>query len=437
MTSSSTGARGAALLAALVVTAPVTGLVCGVAHLLAPRPPCGRRTTVLITTTHMTKSLLLARKFHEAGHRVVAVSIPRHRWGPLRFSRAACAFHLVADPGTDPAGYVRDLVAVIRAEDVDAVVPVIDEPGRAQPTSDAGPVLAEHCAVLANDPRTHRLLNDKADFAGLVRDAGLPDLDTRRVTDVRQLRDVDFAGGEYVLKPPEWTSMAADHRVVVVADPAAVPGDLPIGPDRPWVLQRRATGREYCAHTTCRAGRITAYTCSESSPLQLNYRHVEVPAIWRWVRDFVAAHRLDGQVSFDFILDGDGVPRPIECNPRPHSALVAFHDSPDLAAAYLDPVPTSPAPTSPAPDRVVRPLPGSRPVHWLGAELGRLRQVLRRRELRTWLRDLRRGKDAVFDWRDPLPFLVMHHVQLPVLVLRALVGGKRWERVNWATGKLV
>ncbi|MDU0294505.1 hypothetical protein NUG22_35300, partial [Saccharothrix longispora] len=93
--------------------------------------------------------------------------------------------------------------------------------------------------------------------------------------------------------------------------------------------------------------------------------------------------------------------------------------------------------SSPAPDHVVRPLPGSRPVHWLGAELGRLRQVLRRRELRTWLRDLLRGKDAVFDWRDPLPFLVMHHVQLPVLVLRALVGGKRWERVNWATGKLV
>ncbi|GGP54361.1 hypothetical protein GCM10010185_28570 [Saccharothrix coeruleofusca] len=244
---------------------------------------------------------------------------------------------------------------------------------------------------------------------------------------MRQLREVDFTGREFVLKPPEWTCMATDHRVVVMADPAAAPPDLAIGRDRPWVLQRRAAGREYCAHTTCHDGRITAYTCSESSALQLNYHHVEVPAIWLWARDFVAAHRLSGQVSFDFIVGDDGVPYAIECNPRTHSAVVAFHDRPELAAAYLDPVP----------GEVVRPRPGSPPVHWLGAELGRLPQVLRRRALRPWLHDLLRGKDAVFDWRDPVPFLVAHHVQLPVLLLRALAEGKRWQRVNWATGKLV
>ncbi|GAA1294767.1 ATP-grasp enzyme [Saccharothrix xinjiangensis] len=322
---------------------------------------------------------------------------------------------------------MRDLVAVIRAEGVDVVVPVIDEPGRAQPTSDAVPVLAEHCAVLANDPGMHHLLNDKASFAELVRAAGLPHLETRRITDVRQVFDADLAGRDYVLKPPEWTSMAADHRLVVLTGRAVPPTDLAIGPDRPWVLQRRVTGHEYCAHATCRDGRVTAYTCSASSALQLNYHHVEVPGIWWWVHDFVAAHRLNGQVSFDFIVGRDGVPYAIECNPRPHSALVAFHDSPDLAAACLDP----------EPEGVARPLPGSPPVHWLGAELGRLRQALRRRRSRAWLRELRHGKDAVFDWRDPLPFLVMHHVQFPVLVLRALAARKRWERVNWATGKLV
>ena len=66
----------------------------------------------------------------------------------------------------DPGGYVRDLVAVVVAEGVDVVVPVIDEPGLAQPTADAVPARAEHCAVPANDPGTHRLLNDKASFAG-------------------------------------------------------------------------------------------------------------------------------------------------------------------------------------------------------------------------------------------------------------------------------
>ncbi|MFD7653799.1 ATP-grasp enzyme [Actinosynnema sp. NPDC059797] len=423
---SSTIARGVALLVALVVTAPLTAAVCGIARLVAPRRARPGRSTVLVTTTHMTKSLLLARKFHEAGHRVVTVSTPRHRWGPLRFSRASRAFHLVSDPGTDPAGYVRDLVSVIRAEGVDLVVPVIDEPGLAQPTSDAVPVLAEHCRVLANDPGTHHLLNDKASFAELVRAAGLPHLETRRITDVRQLFDPDLVGRDHVLKPPEWASMSADHRLVVLSGRAVPPTGLAIGPDRPWVLQRRVAGSEYCAHATCLDGRVTAYTCSASSALQLNYHHVEVPEIWSWVRVFVTAHRLHGQVSFDFIVE-DGVPYAIECNPRPHSALVAFHDSPDLAAAYLDP----------SPDDVARPRPGSPPVHWLGAELGGLWPALRQRRARAWLRALRHGKDAVFDWRDPLPFLVMHHVQFPLIVLRALAARKRWDRVNWATGKLV
>lgn len=430
VTSLSAGVRGVALLAALIVTAPLSALVCGVAHLVVPRwrpPPRPRPRTVLITTTHMTKSLVLARKFHEAGHRVVAVSTPPHRWGPLRFSRAARAFHVVTDPAADPWGYVRDLLAVILAEGVDTVVPVIDEVGRAQPTSDAVPLLAEHCEVLANDPAMQHLLNDKASFVDLVRAAGLPHLETRRITDVGQLREVDFTGREYVLKP-EWTPVATlRDRLVAVSDPATAPDGLPIGRDRPWVLQRRATGREYCAHATCRDGRVTAYTCSESSALQLNYHHVEVPAIWAWVRDFAAAHRLNGQVSFDFIVGDDGVPYAIECNPRPHSAVVAFHDSPDLAAAYLDA----------APRGVARPRPGSPPVHWLAAELGKLPRVLRRRQLRSWLRDLRHGKDAVFDWRDPLPFLVMHHIQFPVLAARALATGKQWQHVNWATGKLV
>ncbi len=53
------------------------------------------------------------------------------------------------------------------------------------------------------------------------------------------------------------------------------------------------------------------------------------------------------------------------------------------------------------------------------------------------LRVVRRGRDAVFDWSDPLPFLVLHHVQIPVLLLRALVAGKDWIRIDFNIGKLV
>jgi hypothetical protein len=50
---------------------------------------------------------------------------------------------------------------------------------------------------------------------------------------------------------------------------------------------------------------------------------------------------------------------------------------------------------------------------------------------------LRAGTDAVFDRDDPLPFLLLHHLQIPSLLLGNLVAGKPWIRVDVNIGKLV
>lgn len=427
-------ARALALLAVSVAATPVTALLCGLVYVAgaasgaARDRPARNRRTVLITTAHMTKSLLLARKFHEAGNRVVVASTSDNWFGSARFSRAADAFHLLPHPQHDFDGFARTLADVVRSERVDVVVPVIGEAGRQQPTAEAVPALAASSLVLNSDPGLHHRLNDKTRFTELIRAAGLPCLEAHRITDVRQLLDFDFAGRGYVLKPPEWTTLA-DHRLVVLPYQGhdALLRRLPITPDAPWLLQRHVSGREYCTHATCRDGQITAYVCTESSALQLNYQHVEVPAIWEWVCGFVAAHRLTGQVSFDFIVDGAGVPYAIECNPRAHTAITAFYNSPDLADAYL----------GPAPAATVRPRPDAKPVYWLGAELGRLRLVRRPDHFVTWIRHLVHGKEAVFDWRDPIPFLMHYHLQFPVILLRSIRDRRRWSRVNWATGKLL
>jgi hypothetical protein len=47
------------------------------------------------------------------------------------------------------------------------------------------------------------------------------------------------------------------------------------------------------------------------------------------------------------------------------------------------------------------------------------------------------GKDAIFDWADPLPFLMVHHVQIPWLLLDNLRQGKEWIRIDFNIGKLV
>jgi hypothetical protein len=167
---------------------------------------------------------------------------------------------------------------------------------------------------------------------------------------------------------------------------------------------------------------VTLHGCCESSAFQLNYAMADVPEIDAWVRRFVGALGLTGQVSFDFIRTGDGRLFAIECNPRTHSAITMFYDHPDVARAYLQ-------------DGVAEIRPIGRPTYWLYHELWRL--VTRPRHARRRLRTIASGKDAIFDWADPLPFLLVHHAQIPSLLLDNLRRGKHWVRIDFNIGKLV
>ena len=46
-------------------------------------------------------------------------------------------------------------------------------------------------------------------------------------------------------------------------------------------------------------------------------------------------------------------------------------------------------------------------------------------------------KDAIFDWADPLPFLMVHHLQIPWLLAGNLLRRKDWIRIDFNIGKLV
>lgn len=166
------------------------------------------------------------------------------------------------------------------------------------------------------------------------------------------------------------------------------------------------------------------WACCESSASQLNYAQVDEPAIAAWAQAFCRATGVTGQLSFDFIQEAGGDVVAIECNPRTHSAITMFHDHPDLARAYLE-------------DGVgpVTPLPGSRPTYWLYHEVWRLatQPGTRRARLRTILA----GRDAIFDWSDPLPFLMVHHVHIPWLLVRNLLRGGSWVKIDVNIGKLV
>jgi hypothetical protein len=417
---------------ALPANLALTGLALARRRLAGPGAAAAVATptrTILLTGGKMTKALHLARGFHRAGHRVILAESAKYRLTGHRFSRAVDRFYTIPTSG-DP-GYGPALREIVRREGVDVYVPVCS-PASAADDARIRDELSEHCEVLHPGPAMLARLDDKAAFARSAAELGLPVPDAHRVIDREQVLGFDFAAPghrpPYVLK-----SIAYDpvRRLDLTPLPRPRPDEtrafvdaLPIAADNPWVLQQFVAGQEYCTHSTVRRGRVQLHCCCESSAFQLNYENVDVPEIEEWVRRFAAAHELTGQISLDFIRGADGRCYAIECNPRTHSAITMFYDHPELARAYLeDDVAT------------VRPRSSSRPTFWLYHELGRA--LGGRAAARAALRRIRRGHEAIFDWDDPLPFLMVHHLQIPSLLLASLRDRRPWLRIDFNIGKLV
>ena len=84
---------------------------------------------------------------------------------------------------------------------------------------------------------------------------------------------------------------------------------------------------------------------------------------------------------------------------------------------------------------MLRPRPGARPTYWLYHELWRaLRSPS---SLPTHAAVVRAGRDAIFDRHDPLPFLLVPHLQIASLLAADLLAGRPWVRVDFNIGKLV
>jgi hypothetical protein len=422
--------RTIAVLVGLTLTLPVDLAVVGAALLGRASNPLqhrdiGGRRTVLINGAKMTKALTLARAFHAAGHRVVMVESDKYRFTGHRFSRAVDAFHRVPEPGTP--GYGQALRDVVRDEGIDVFVPV-SSPAGSVPDAEAGRLLAGLCEVLHLDPDTARMLDDKASFSSAAAELGLRVPDFLRITDAQQVIDFDFpVGRSYILKRIAYNPVGRMDLTRLSRDTpqrnAALARSLHITAQDPWILQEFIEGREYCTHGTVRDGSLQVYGCCESSAFQINYSHVHKPEIRCWVEDFVGALELTGQVSFDFIEAADGHAYAIECNPRTHSAITMFYDHPEVAAAYLlDDHP------------VITPRLSAKPTHWLYHEMWRLLTTPGRRRR---IAEILTGKDAIFDWWDPLPYLMVHHLHIPSLLWRNLRRRQGWTRIDFNIGKLV
>lgn len=420
-------------LTALLIVLPINLAIVILASLIGlfqrttvPQSNAPKR--ILITGGKMTKALQLARSFHAAGHFVVLIETEKYWLTGHRFSNSVDRFYTVPAPKADPNAFIQALVEIVQREDIDVVVPVTS-PIESYYCSLAKPELSQYCEVFHFDVGITQLLDDKFELSEKARSLNLTAPKTHRITHPQQVLEFEFDSSQYILKSIAYNSV---HRLDITKYPldskeamAAHLATLPISEDNPWILQEFITGQEYCTHSTVRNGRVRLHCCAKSSAFQVNYEQVEHSAIQAWITTFVEALNLSGQISFDFIESASGDVYAIECNPRTHSAITMFYNHPDVAKAYLgEPLAVEP----------IKPLPSSKPTYWLYHEVWRL--ATGDRPLHR-LQTILTGKDAILQTTDPLPFLMVHHWQIPLLLLNNLRHLKGWVRIDFNIGKLV
>lgn len=303
-------------------------------------------------------------------------------------SRAVHASHAIAPPRFAADTFVADLSTIIRRHRIDLVLPSNEEALYLSRYRDALPAGVR---VAVDDFALVSALHGKAGFIELARAQGMPVPASARVRTLDEARD--WSTGRAVVLKPEFSRFGVHVRL----HPDGIPADAPPLPGPgPWVVQALLPGIELCSYAVADRGRLRALACYQPRyRLGRSASYYFEPA-WRQdihdaVARLVAGTGYSGQISFDWIVGGDGCARAIECNPRATSGLHLFARDAALPAALMG-------------DEVDCPPPPGQPRMLAAVMLGAgLPRALRSGSLRAWQDDWSRARDVIVEPGEPAP----------------------------------
>ncbi len=346
--------------------------------------------TVLILGGRAPAALEHARRFHARGWRVhVADSIPCRLSG---WSRAVAASHALPPPRFDARGFIAALTRIVCDERIDVLLPTCEEVFHLSRHRSA---LPRELHVVADDFERLRALHSKWDFAALARMHGMPVPDSARIQTLAEARA--WAGDDGVALKPEFSRFGVHVRLYPEGIPEHAPELASLGA---WVTQRFIAGEELCSYAIAKEGRLLAhiayrpvYRLNRSSSYYFD--PVEQPAIRDSVARLVRGIGFSGQLSFDWIVGGDGRVLALECNPRGTSGLHVFAADIDVPAALLGDADSGGCEGASGCARMIAPL-------MLSAGL---RDAVRADQLPQWRADWNRAADVISVAGDRAPLV--------------------------------
>ena len=460
-------------------------------YVRSTRTPYFEPKTILVTGVGMTKGLALARIFYSAGHNVIGADF-EPAYLPTasgRASRALRAFHKLVKPDggrEKQAQYTQGLLDIIRKEQVDIWVSCSGvasavEDGMAKEMVET----VTKCKAVQYDVATTKRLHEKHSFMEYTKSIGLPIPDTQTVTSkaaaLTFLDEAKDTGRKYIMKYIGTDdAVRGDMTLLPLATPAQTKAHISrfgISDDRPWILQQYIRGPEYCTHSLVVKGEVKAFVACPSSELLMHYQALPPDSglsrsMLRFTQEYAAAGgpSFTGHLSFDFLVEmGDAEKGlrdpaadvrlyPIECNPRAHTAVCLFNDTPEMVDGYLSllepkaAVSNSTKKTSTPNGLATQPIFPNTPkkYYWIGHDLAALvilpllslisqdgpSFVEIFETLVTFVEHALWWQDGTFELWDPVPAWWLYHVYWPYQFLIALLTGKKWSRVNVSTCKM-
>jgi len=436
----------AGLAASLPLVATCTAIVALLQRLFgkAPEAVPYNGKTAIVSGGKMTKSFVLIKQLKAQGCRVVLVETDKYWMVASRFSNCVDRFVTVPVPEKEPEAYVAAMVRLAEEEKADIFVPVTSPVASAYEAR-LNAALPSHCFSWSLPPEEVEALDDKVVFCRSAEALGLPVPVAHRVSSHAEViawnerlaalvaAEPDAKHPRYIFKNLQYDSM---HRLDLFTLPCAadkltaylavIP---PIDAANPWTVQTFIVGDEYSTCAIAKEGRLLAFTDNAACLSCFNYLPARNDRLREWVATFVAARRLSGVACFDFIVEADGTPYAIECNPRASSNIANFYNHSGLGAVLA-------SPEAVLFDKTVEPLPGAVETYWLFSEVWAALAQPGLRTAANLLDALLHKKDAYYDAHDPLPSLALLYVHLPTLLARNICKGNNWAKIDPCIGKM-
>jgi len=411
--------------------------------------PRGDEKTAIVSGGKMTKALVVARHLKAQGWRVVMLETHKYWMVASRFSKSVDRFVTVPVPEQQPEAYYEALMQLAIDEDASLFVPV-SSPVASVYDARASEYLPPTCRSLALSHKVCVALDDKVTFTRMALDAGLSAPDTQRMASKADIVrfNAELAAQHaasptqlprYILKNLCYDSMHRLDLFTLPCAPCALDEYLSdptinVTEETPWGVQTFIQGSEYSSCAVAHQGKLVLFTANHASISCFNYEHCADPRLHEWVSSFCAAHAVTGVVCIDFIIDdATKIPYAIECNPRWSSNITNFHTSRTMGRALIDPAGCV------ARGECELPKSDAVETNWLAVDLYYALQkpnLSPAQRLRAMYKAVFENKDAYWERDDLLPFLALHFVHIPTLLLRNIWRGNKWAKIDMCIGKL-